>query len=104
VREVSDALTVPSIAVVPELGGKKVFVFEDGVARERRIRTGLRTPVEVEVLEGLETGDLVLTSGLLSLKEGMAVELAEISENAEESPAASSSAATQVDERGEAGA
>jgi len=38
-----------------------VLVAVDGVARERTLRLGLRTLAAVEVLDGLRTGDLVLT-------------------------------------------
>ena len=37
IRSVADALTVPAIAVIPELGGKKVFVFRDGRAEPRPV-------------------------------------------------------------------
>ncbi len=43
VREASSAISVPSIAVIPELGGKKVFVLEEGRAMVRRVETGIRT-------------------------------------------------------------
>jgi membrane fusion protein (multidrug efflux system) len=77
VRAVDNALAVPSIAVIPELGGKKVFVYENGTAQPRAVETGLRTESEVEVTRGLAAGDLVLTSGILELRAGSAVELAE---------------------------
>ncbi len=76
VRSVPDALAVPSIAIIPELGGKKVFVFEDGRARPRAVETGIRTENEVEITSGLDEGDLVITSGVLQLQPGLEVELA----------------------------
>ncbi len=77
VREVDDALTVPSIAVIPELGGKKVFVYADGKAEPRAVETGIRTEKKVRIASGLEPGDLVITSGLLQLRPGLEVELQE---------------------------
>lgn len=76
VRSVPDALAVPSIAIIPELGGKKVFVFEDGRARPRAVETGIRTENEIEITSGLDEGDLVITSGVLQLQPGLEVELA----------------------------
>jgi membrane fusion protein (multidrug efflux system) len=76
VRSVPDALAVPSIAIIPELGGKKVFVYEDGRARPRAVETGIRTENEVEITSGLDEGDLVITSGVLQLQPGLEVELA----------------------------
>ncbi len=76
VRSVPDALAVPSIAIIPELGGKKVFVYEDGRAQPRAVETGIRTENEVEITSGLDEGDLVITSGVLQLQPGLEVELA----------------------------
>jgi len=76
VRSVENALAVPSIAVIPELGGKKVFVFEGGTAEARRVETGIRTEDMVQVTRGLEAGDLVITSPIQQVAEGMSVILA----------------------------
>jgi membrane fusion protein (multidrug efflux system) len=76
-RSIPDALTVPSIAVVPELGGKKVFVYEDGRAQPRSVSTGIRSDVEVQVTDGLSEGDLVITSGILQMRPGLEVEIVE---------------------------
>jgi membrane fusion protein (multidrug efflux system) len=75
VRSVPDALTVPAIAVIPELGGKKVFVYRDGRAEPRSVTTGIRTEREVQITSGLDDGDLVIISGILQLQPGLEVEL-----------------------------
>ena len=62
-RSVPDALTVPSIAVIPELGGKKVFVYEDGTAQPRPVETGIRSDTAVQITSGLVEGDVVIASG-----------------------------------------
>jgi len=77
-RSISDALTVPSIAVIPELGGKKVFVFEDGAVQPRTVETGIRSESVVQVTSGLTEGDIVIISGTLQLQPGLAVEIEEI--------------------------
>lgn len=76
VHEVADALTVPSIAVIPELGGKKVWVVEDGAAQPRQVETGIRTGDRVEVTRGLSAGDRVIVTGLQLVRPGLAVEIA----------------------------
>jgi membrane fusion protein (multidrug efflux system) len=75
VRSVEDALTVPSIAVVPELGGKKVFVYVEGHVEARQVETGIRTEAMVQITEGLSVGELVITSGIQQLRTGMEVTL-----------------------------
>ena len=74
VSAVDDALTVPSIAVIPELGGKKVFVIEGGRAVSRIVETGIRTDTEVQVVRGLEIDDEVIVSGVQRLVSGLKVE------------------------------
>jgi membrane fusion protein (multidrug efflux system) len=75
VKEIPAALTVPAIAVIPDLGGKRVFVVEDGKAASRSVETGLRTDTEVEIVSGLGAGEQVITSGLQQLRPGQPVEL-----------------------------
>ena len=89
VREVPDALTVPSIAVIPELGGKKLWVLEDGAAQPRQIETGIRTGDRVEVTHGIAAGDVVITSGVQILRPGLAVSV--VPGSAGETPSASAS-------------
>jgi membrane fusion protein (multidrug efflux system) len=75
VREVSEALSVPAIAVVPELGGKKVFVLEEGLAQPRVVETGIRTETRVQITRGLEPGERVIVSNIPRLRVGIAVEV-----------------------------
>jgi len=75
VRSATGALTVPAIAVIPELGGKKVYVYEMGKAVPKTVTTGIRNEREVEITSGLEAGDLVITTGILQLQPDLEVEL-----------------------------
>ena len=65
---VKDAILIPTQAIIPVLKGKKVFVSENGKAKEVMIETGTRTQTSVLVSSGLKVGDTVLTSGMMSLK------------------------------------
>jgi RND family efflux transporter MFP subunit len=55
------AVMVPISAVVTFAGLEKVFVVKDGKALEKRIRTGHRAGDRVEILEGVASGDPVVT-------------------------------------------
>lgn len=70
-----DALIIPSEAIVPVQDGKKVFVYKDGIAKEVMVETGSRSRSDVVVLSGLNPSDTVLTSGVLSLKDGTPVNI-----------------------------
>ncbi|MGM0586776.1 MAG: efflux RND transporter periplasmic adaptor subunit [Bacteroidota bacterium] len=69
-----DAKMIPSIALIPELNGQKVFVSRSGKAVSVPVTTGIRTEKAVQVLDGLSMGDTVLTTGLLQVREGTAVQ------------------------------
>lgn len=73
-----DALLVPSEAVVPELEGYKVFVSKDGVAESRRVTIGQRTDTRVQILDGVQPGELVLTTGILQVREGMPLSVTQL--------------------------
>lgn len=57
------ALAVPLTSIVTFGGVEKVWTVKDNQAQPRIIRTGRRDGGFVEVLEGLEAGDVVLSNG-----------------------------------------
>lgn len=73
IRAVEEALAVPAIAVLPEMGGKKIFVLEDGRAVARSVETGIRTASRVEIVSGLEPGERVIVSNVARLSAGVEV-------------------------------
>lgn len=75
--EIDDALMLPTIAIVPELNRQKVYVARDGKVEEVEVRTGIRTSNKVQVIDGLQRGDVVLTTGLLQARPGMEIEIVE---------------------------
>lgn len=62
------ALMIPTEAVIPELKGKKVFISKAGKAMPMKIVTGMRTDAQIEIVEGLQEGDTVIVTGIMSLK------------------------------------
>ena len=74
-KEITDAISVPAEAIVPEMGKNKVFVYRNGHAEPVDITIGLRTDTQVQVVEGLHSGDTILTSGTLQLRKGSAVKI-----------------------------
>ncbi|MEM9325918.1 MAG: efflux RND transporter periplasmic adaptor subunit [Bacteroidota bacterium] len=71
--QIQDAIMVPSISVVPELNRMKVFVYEDGKVQAREVTTGIRTEDEVQIVTGLQPGEVVITSGILQVRPGMEI-------------------------------
>lgn len=64
----SDAILVPSQAVIPVLKGKVVYVSKNGKAKQVNVDAGTRTAESVLITSGLKVGDTVLTTGAMSLK------------------------------------
>ena len=67
------ALVVPEAALVPSLDQFSVYAVEDGRARLRPVRVGLRLPGKAEVLEGLAPDQPIVVSGTQKLVDGMKV-------------------------------
>ncbi len=69
----SNMPSIPEEAVVPEGDRTLVFVVADGSAAARPIRTGVRLPGRVEVIEGLRAGECVVRTGHEKLKTDVAL-------------------------------
>jgi membrane fusion protein (multidrug efflux system) len=52
-----------------------VFVVREGIAEKRQVRIGQRRVGDVQVVEGLAEGELVVTEGTQKLRDGAAVNL-----------------------------
>jgi membrane fusion protein (multidrug efflux system) len=77
-KEDVQALLVPEEAIVPERSKQFVFVVGEGDIVERReVSTGRRRPGEVEVLDGLASGERVITEGTQKARPGQPVRIIE---------------------------
>ena len=74
-EEISNAIAVPSEAVVPEMGRQIVYLYRNGKAQPQEIILGLRTEDKVQAVQGLEKGDTLLTTGVMQLRTGMNVRI-----------------------------
>lgn len=73
--QIENTIAIPSEAIIPEMEGEKVFVYNNGKAEQRKVVLGLRTESIVQVKEGLSFGDTLLTTAILQLREGLPVKL-----------------------------
>jgi RND family efflux transporter MFP subunit len=72
-----NALSVPRNAVVDSDGKRGVFLIDDGnVARFNVVHTGLQDGEKVEISDGLNDGQRVITTGAIALRNGDRVQLA----------------------------
>jgi membrane fusion protein (multidrug efflux system) len=74
-EEKENALKVPTQAIMPELGSIKVFRANNATAEAVTVKTGMRTNTHVEITEGIQQGDTILTTGMLQLRPGSPVNI-----------------------------
>ncbi len=75
VRE--QAVVVPESAVVPDGQAKAVYVLEGEAAKIARVKLGKRMAGRVEIVEGLQAGQRVVTTGQMRLRDSSVVEVAQ---------------------------
>ncbi len=70
-----NVLTIPQNAVISEDGTNSVYVLNNNLAFRKTISTGYRNGNNIEVLEGLNPADTVVTIGQSSLQDSARVEI-----------------------------
>lgn len=72
-KEITDALMVPTQAIIPILKGQKVYLYKSGKVVESVVQTGTRTDTMVQITDGVSPMDTVITTGILQIAPGMPV-------------------------------
>jgi membrane fusion protein, multidrug efflux system len=67
-KEMDNALMIPTEAIIPILKGQQVFVAKDGKAKAIIVEVGVRTDSRIQILNGIQVGDTIITSGLMGMK------------------------------------
>lgn len=74
VSGIEGAVTVPVEALFEESGGTFVYVIgSNNVVRRTKVKTGIMTDTQAQILEGATPGQRVALGGLSNLKDGMTV-------------------------------
>jgi len=68
--ENKSALVVPTQAIIPQEDNKVVIVARGGKAHLAMVKTGIRQTSTIEITQGIQPGDTIITSGIQFLKEG----------------------------------
>jgi len=77
-NENKNALMVPTQAIIPRERDKQLIVARSGKAQFIKVRTRIRQESMIEVTEGLEPGDTVVTTGILFIKPGSDLKFAKV--------------------------
>ncbi|HBT49540.1 MAG: Membrane-fusion protein [Caldanaerobacter subterraneus] len=74
IGEKKDTIKIPSEAIVTDKNGNEfVYVVENGIAKQRKVKTGLVSDLETEILEGVNVGDKVILNPSAAIKDGVKV-------------------------------
>ncbi len=74
-QTIKNAILVPTQSIIPVLKGKQVFISVNGKAKAIPVEADIRTNDNVLITKGLKSGDTLLTTGMLSLKDDAAVKV-----------------------------
>ncbi|MBK9331785.1 MAG: efflux RND transporter periplasmic adaptor subunit [Ignavibacteria bacterium] len=70
-----DAIVLPQDLVIDFGSEKFVYVFENGAARKKSVMIGGRNNNNVQILSGLNKGDILISEGFQSVADGDKVEI-----------------------------
>ena len=77
-REIKNAVLIPTQSIIPGTRDKKVIVSKNGIGEFVSVETGIRNKDKVQIVKGISAGDTVLTSGLMFVKPGAEIILTNI--------------------------
>ncbi|MCD6586103.1 MAG: efflux RND transporter periplasmic adaptor subunit [Desulfobacteraceae bacterium] len=73
-RVADDAVVVPDAAIITTPRGDKiVFVVSEGKASMRKVSLGLEQGQRIQIIDGVQAGEMVVVAGNLNLKDGVPV-------------------------------
>lgn len=72
-NEINDAIVIPSISSIAEMGRDYAFIYKNGKAKQIIIQKGMRTASSIQVTSGLESGDTLMVTGVMQLRDGAEV-------------------------------
>lgn len=68
-------LAVPAESVVERKGQKMVYLAQGDKAVERKVKIGVSSDGKTEITDGLSGGEMVIVSGLTSMKDGLDIKI-----------------------------
>lgn len=74
-KTTQNILLIPREALTESIKDASVYVVENNVVHQKPIKTGMEVGSQIQVIEGLKAGEIVITSGQINLKEGTQVSI-----------------------------
>jgi membrane fusion protein, multidrug efflux system len=76
--EDSNALMVPTQAVIPQARNKQVIIFRNDSVLFKVIETGVRDSSYIQITKGLRKGDTVITTGLMAIRPNSKIKISKV--------------------------
>jgi len=76
-KEINDAILIPTVAIVPELKGQSVYLYKNGTVVQQKVEIGVREETNVQIISGLSKSDTIITSGILQIRPKSKVKISE---------------------------
>ncbi|MBS1492958.1 MAG: efflux RND transporter periplasmic adaptor subunit [Bacteroidetes bacterium] len=78
-KQISDAMLVPTQAVIPNLKGQSVYIADNGKVKEVSVELGNRLEDMVQIIGDIKQGDTLITTNILRLKPNSKVKIVKVS-------------------------
>jgi membrane fusion protein (multidrug efflux system) len=66
--QIPKTIMVPTECVIPDLKSSKIYIYKNGIAIAKDVKTDLRTDTKIQIIDGLKAGDSVVISGLIQIR------------------------------------
>lgn len=66
--QIPKTIMVPTECVIPDLKSSKIYLYKNGIAVAKDVKTDLRTDTKIQIIDGLKTGDSIVVSGLIQIR------------------------------------
>lgn len=76
----SNAILIPTQAIIPLARDKRVIIFHKDTATFQVVETGVRDSSYVQILRGIKAGDTIITTGLMTIRQGSKVKISTVTQ------------------------
>lgn len=82
-KEVEEAILIPTESIIPEASGQKVFLVQNSKAVPKMVKIGQRSESLIQIVEGIAPGDTIIQSGILQVRPGSDLSIRKVKASAE---------------------
>lgn len=79
-KEINDAILVPTESIIPTLNGQSVYISRNGKVKQIDVQLGKRLEEKVQITGDIHPGDTLITTNILRLKPEAKVKIVKVNE------------------------